>query len=429
MILNFKNWLIDEGFRVDYSRLPPYLQAPESYADYPASLNLGNIRKQDRKWIIDRLHEIEGSIVFDFDNHPEDFIEIKELNYLDVKPSARLSSFRSSVLYGLKFDMSKDKVASFFREKIKELTQELDNLLNQRANISTQIKKPDMVIIWKLYNEIIRNNNYPVENDSFWNKLTQIVLTNKTYGQYSGKKPTINQVKKVVSFYQHAGGNLNLSQLNKLIPMVSDALGISQTNIENINVWRNMIQQSFLKKIKNPINAHDQTMSDRFVDLSADNFMKFYSNNYECDYVLYPQSSSFLNEKLAKKLADKIGCEAVLGFTKKPRMTIDTHNLKKKVGDSKFKISHERLRRFTADSDGEIKNVDKNQQFVRNMNLNADFFTADRISSIRKYKMKFLIIDDNFRTGGTLQDINKIMRNSVRPDRIDYYVPLFANFS
>jgi predicted amidophosphoribosyltransferase len=44
-------------------------------------------------------------------------------------------------------------------------------------------------------------------------------------------------------------------------------------------------------------------------------------------------------------------------------------------------------------------------------------------------KKIILVVDDNYRSGGTLQAINKVLWNIGSPRYVGYYVPLYANFS
>ena len=81
-------------------------------------------------------------------------------------------------------------------------------------------------------------------------------------------------------------------------------------------------------------------------------------------------------------------------------------------------------------SKGQIKNIQKNQPFVRNLQMDPTIpqqvTPQDQRSQFKNRRL--LVIDDNTRSGGTFQIINHMLRDQG-PQSIHYYTPLLANFT
>jgi hypothetical protein len=451
-MLNFKDWL--EGFRVDYSKLPDFLQAPndddfETFLKKPSSVSIGgfdssNILGARKKEVIDQLHQIEELMVFDIEKHPEDFIDVdfsNNLSTLSIKDSQRLNSFRSKILYGMKFEMKGEKVAIYFKEKLKKLTEDYERLTNTRRSVDIRLNADIQKIILRIYEDLKSKGAYLQQIEKHMpsmiaHELDKIAVkyvvvrdasknisTLMIGGGKSKVKLDWQKIKQVID-QSNAASSPKITMLRKEIQALKEVIDRFQNNVEYKSKWHNIIQQVFLKKTKHPASAADQKLQEYFVDLSVENYVNFIKDGYY-DMILYPESSSSLNKMIATKLGKHYGCEAIMGFKKKEMITIDIHNFIKKnshLSGEKLTGALNRLRDQIFSSDGEIKKISINQAFVRNWDVNSEV--------LKKINKKIiLVVDDNYRSGGTLQAINKVLWNIGSPRYVGYYVPLYANFS
>jgi hypothetical protein len=454
-MLNFKDWL--EGFRVDYSKLPDFLQAPndddfEAFLQKPSSVSIGgfdssNILGARKKEAIEQLHQIEDLMIFDRSiNQPEDFIKINTnssnmLDTLSITDSQRLNSFKSKILYGMKFEMDGEKVAVYFKEKLKKLTEDYERLTTTRRSVDIRLNADIQKIILRIYEALQSKGAYieqikkhmpgmmPAELDKIAvtydvvrdasNNISALMIG----GGKSKVKLDWQKIKQVID-QSNAGDTPKITTLRKEIKALKEVMDRFKNNIKYKDQWNNIIQQVFLKKTKHPATAADRKLQERFVELSVENYVKFIKDGYY-DMILYPESSSSLNKMIATELGKHYGCEATLGFNKKEMITIDVHSFIKKnshLSGEKLTGALNRLRNQIVGSNGAIKNISINQAFVRNWNVNSEL--------LKKINKKIiLVVDDNFRSGGTLQAINKVLWNVGSPRYVGYYVPLYANFS
>jgi len=462
-MLNFKIWL--EGFRVNYSKLPEFLRAPVDDNDFEKFLQNPNNTpiidgfdsmklKRNEKEIEDELHRIEELIVFDIENNPGDFISASfsnELKTIEIKDSQKLNSFKSKILYGMKFEMKEEKIALYFKEKVEKLDSEYEKSEEIRRSIDIRLNEELQKIVINLYQNLLNKGTYFEEIKKYIFDMIAVELDKPEvksltgYTRYKLIKNDKHTSALMIGSVKLDWGKIQqiiklskisdppkINQIRKKIKALKEIRDKFQNNVEYKNKWHNILQKVFLKKIKHPISAQDKELQEYFIRLSVENYVSFVKQaNY--DMVLFPESSSLLNKMIAIGISEYYNCEAVMGFRKREMATIDVHGFIKKnpnlpkeyspdTGKTLLAGALERLKDLINSSRGEIKRIKINQAFIRNWNINSEI--------IKKINKKvILVVDDNLRSGGTFQSINKVLWNVGSPRYVNYYVPLWANFS
>lgn len=433
--MNFKQWL-HEGFGVDYDNLPNAFR-PDSFDATSISAQSG------RQKLVGQIYD-SNSINFDPEDRPQDFIKINSINQLSkFDPPQPLKSFEGSeILYGMTFDAKSNLLSQEFSKNVKFLKEELKKLMNLKRENDKNGKEPVQNIVFDTYKDIVDKGG---DSTTIEKRLPQMAqariaaagLANKTNQTWNLQK-MLNIVKSMKTKPEE---KVSVSELNKQIQDVKSKLEVA---VEKLNATPRMsfiIQQAFLRKIKHPKTPEDHQLCDHFVKLSVDNYTKF-RGQYHYDYVLYPESSSELNENIAKSLAAKYGATPIRGFQKIENPKIDTTSFINKypgkpnepddngVMRSGYWRTFQNLKNTVDRSKGQIKNIQKNQPFVRNLQMDPTIpqqvTPQDQRSQLRNRRL--LVIDDNTRSGGTFQIINHILRDQG-PQSIHYYTPLLANFT
>ncbi len=153
--MNFKLWL--EGFGVDIDR-----------EKFDSNL-LGDTN--NRQNLVQTLYR---SNFFDFspEDRPQDFIKINVINELKVlRPSSKLQSFRSEILYGLQFSINSELKLKLLKEKNK-LGQELSNLEQRKLDLEKNGTESMRKLVFDTYNDILSKG---VSEEKFREFFPQIV--------------------------------------------------------------------------------------------------------------------------------------------------------------------------------------------------------------------------------------------------------------
>jgi hypothetical protein len=431
---HFKNWL--EGWGIDYQQLPSDLTD-----------NYGNLKTKTsiRNQAMDSLYK-SPFITFDSQkDRPEDFVNIeplmqaKNLFQFNLTGKQILPSWEgATIYYGFRFSTPQEKISQEKRE-------EMLRMQNEVKNLKTQLKKVTMKTLSPLQRKIVdeeweimkdRNNMTP----EGYEKYLPIFVNNRLKKE---NQTGLSWTKIQAYLKRKREKGDSAYKLKKIISEKEEIIEKYRIEIENKNTFLNAVERAFLKKMKHPSTSEDQAFSHNFIKTAVDHFVRLNNRHYE--YILYPESSSNMNEQLALELALKIGAEPINGFKKLENPTIDTHNYaainkpdpnQRGLGgpdDTIYKnlYGNRGLQNTIQSSKGEIKKFTFGKQFrsfVRNWEMQPGLKGSEENQKGISIKNKrLLVIDDNVDSGGTFQAINHILVKH-KPRRIDYYAPIVANF-
>ncbi len=343
--MEFKKWL--EGFGVDYTKLPSGLH-PHQFD--PESIKTRGKKKRE---MMDLLKQ-PSIITFDPVDRPEDFIKVQTINLVKPIPlegvGKRLPSFRGDILYAFKFNAAENLIIRYFSEQMKFIKSNLEEARNKLKNIrrSADYSKQVVDIIRQSYEEVrkkvisqkqiekyvpdfvyrhLRDAGLPTTNKDgkpwTWDRIERVLKSAefrekppesepeeeeeseewpKEWPRWERKKPEKLQ-------------SMGKSALQNLVKKLSEELKELEEKVATRGHFASLIEQTFLKKIKFPETQEDLALQARFIELSVRNYINF-RPNFPYDYVVYPESRSDLNSKVANRLAKNYNCPAVKGFTK-----------------------------------------------------------------------------------------------------------------
>lgn len=587
MFLNFKEWLFKEGFSIDYTKLPRNLhigsdefdmrkipvkrKKSKSVSKQHTASTTKKSNSTTRKKTIDEFHKTEGLFSFSPEDQPDHFIKAKNfLKELVIPGKEKLQSFKSKILYGMEFDMNEEKIKKYVTTRLDELLKKQNDLVNEKVTVELDV---DHENVMKKIHSLVGNENSIINkvvdwDENNWDK--EGVFSKPKNLTFNRVKKIWDQDKNLRKKYGHSYPQFAADRLKEIkkeltnIKVILSSLGFAKTNFGKLrgaklkkarddekkltrarpDMFHNIIQQSFLKKIKHPKIETDLVLSDRFVYVSVNNYLEHYINfrMNKPDIILYPQSSSNLVKKIAESLGHEIGCEAVLAFNKKQTPTIDTTSFIQKRGFDKgltdplfpkdlgfkfasdsyndfknyfisrkgslitldinyndlimndIRVKKENLKDFlnksasslgieidkviirgTPEQKISLENLDKRNKIklleldkvewqppetrkflptasdigrsaIQNLRTQIDQ-SKNQFKNIRTNQIfvnylildpwviskvkgrHVLVIDDNARTGASLQIMNKLLWNQSSPKTVNFYVPLYANFS
>ncbi len=365
--MNFKDWLnMTEGFGINYDNLPGVLN-PNQYD--PKAI------ETQKSSLLNQMYQ-SNAIIFNAKDRPQDFIKVDKLNTvqtLNINPHERLPSFEgATILYGMKFTTAGEQISRDSSKKIKELQTELENLRKTlstkrlNSNASNAAKK---VII----DEYDRALNKGATLSSMKMMLPDMI-NRQLISMNLAKAPwTWEKIKKVIDSINNPIED-GRSKLEKKCQVLEQEIQELTLRKESKNKFLNIAQQAFLKKIKFPSSPEDQQLADQFIQLAVNNY-KTVRTNYPYDYVVYPESRSELNSKIALALASAYNAKPIQGFEKLQNPQIDTASYRK-LNPDRNPVDRNNdmasLRKFVNNSNGQIKYVQKHRPFVRNWQLSSD---------------------------------------------------------
>jgi len=437
---------------VDYSKLPSALH-PDNI---DPKLLKSKGKTSQKKELMTQVHQTPDSIIFDPLDQPEDFINVEKINQvqaLNIPAGSRLNSFTDyNILYGFKFNASNEKISKESAKKSKELQSELEELTSKSVmRLSKAAQEKTIEIIKLAYREASEKSNGHYELIS--RNLPMIV--NRKLEQAglmkmkSNGEPDLWSMEKIEIVRNNPTIETTYSVRKKKRELKAEIARLKNIK-DSKGDFLNLIEQAFLKKIKHPTSPEDEQLSNHFVQLAVSNYTS-YRPNFPYEYVVYPESSSELNTKIASALAAKYGATAVRGFQKLENPKIDTTSFINNNQDfapepkgttqpdekgirgpqhQKYRDAMKMLQTNIAGSKGQIKNVRMNRPYVRNWQMSPDLGQQvnpqHELSGLRNRRI--LLIDDNAGTSGTMQAINHILMREQRPKAIHIYTPLYVNF-
>ena len=435
--MRFKTW-INEGFGVNSENMPePFRKGGSIGVD---SVPLGRYKQK----LVQSLYD---SNAFDFhpEDRPQDFINVNTINDLQVmKPTQGLTSFRSEILYGMQFTVNKNLKSELSKE-CNTLKTQIEDLQRRRVDADKNGNEQQRQIVYDTYNDITQKGVDVNRLKEIFPQMAQTRLKSAGLETKANQQWTINKLMNIVKMMKQPHSERDSSaalerQIEELNPKYEKAV----RDLESLPKIENIIQQAFLKKIKHPSTPDDNKLCDHFVRLAVDNYFKF-RKGYRYDYVLYPESSSSLNTKIATSLASQYGAIPIQGFQKIANPQIDKTSYTRQypnnswqdtIGNDGKNIKSGYHSIFNALSDtmdrseGQTKNIKNNRPYIRNFKMNANIpqqvSAQDQRSGLKNRRL--LVIDDNTASGGTFQQINHILQD-IGPQSVHYYTPLRANFT
>lgn len=384
--MDFKNWLhLQEGWGID----PDLFPAEELKKITKAIVDLQGYSNQTKRSalrsnIIDQIVSKDLPFNFSDTDRPEDFIHIEPLNKATHMPvfdgiGVRIPKFEGvNILYGFKFV---DYQSHPYVVDAKKQKSDLSKLKG--------VPPGDFEIIKKAIQEIDYNNN--------------LNLLQKEIKSKFGKSYTIDVIAKVADAPDE-------------MPEIESPAFTAK--------YMNIIQQAFLKILKHPSTPKAIKFAEHFVELATNNYYRIFPNKYY-DYVIYPESSGTLNERIASFLGSLYNAKVIRGFEKTSDKTIDTHNLHQIFGDKADDvIGFDRSRMGKGKM--QIKNVRNKdaRPFIRMWKKSDE---ASRKLGVSFKNKHILLIDDNIFSSGTFQAITHVLKKDG-PRKIDIYTPLWVDF-
>lgn len=449
--MKFRNWIY-EGFGVDYENLPEPFRRDTFDAD-------SILAKRRRQKLVGQVFD-SNAIDFDPEDRPQDFIKVQPVNKLTkFDPPQPLKSFEGSeILYGMRFNANSNLLEEGFAKEVDELKAKIAELIKAKKEADRNGKQPVQDIVVDVYNDMLYKG---ADAKTIERIMPQMVQARIAAAGLANKSNQNWNFQKMMNIVKLAKKKPDEKESSGRIGKQIDALKVElEAAVKKLNAIPRMcfiIEQAFLKKIKHPETAEDNQLCDHFVRLAVDNYTKS-RGDYHYDYVLYPESSSELNTKIATALAAEYGAVPIKGFQKVANPTIDITSYinrhpgkpdelitPKELGKSNlrqgavpqtpqmksgyWRIVNDLQGRINR-SKGQIKNVDRSQSFIRNLQMNPtvpqQVTQQDQRSQFRNRRL--LVIDDNTRSGATFQTINHILRDRG-PQSIHYYAPLLADFT
>lgn len=450
--MKFRTWIY-EGFGVDYENLPEPFRKDTFDAD-------SILAKRGRQKLVGQVFD-SNAIDFHPEDRPQDFIKVQTVNKLTkFDPPQPLKSFEGSeILYGMRFNANSNLLEEGFAKEVDRLKTKMAELIKAKKEADRNGKQPVQDIVVNVYNDMIHKG---ADNKTIERIMPQMVQARIAAAGLANKSNQSWNLQKMMNIVKLSQKKPEEKESSGKIGKKIDALKVElETAVKRLNAIPRMcfiIEQAFLKKIKHPVTADDNQLCDHFVRLAVENYTKS-RGNYHYDYVLYPESSSELNTKIATALAAEYGAVPIKGFQKVANPKIDTtsyinqypgkpdelitpeelgkSNLRQgatppqtsQMKSGYWKIFNDLQGKINR-SNGQIKNVDRNQSFIRNLQMNPtvpqQVTQKDQRSQFRNRRL--LVIDDNTRSGATFQTINHMLRDRG-PQSIHYYTPLLADFT
>lgn len=451
--MKFRTWIYDEGFGIDYDKLPDGFRSDSFDAE---SIVANNGRQKLVSQIAD-----SNSIDFHPENRPQDFIKIEPVNKLTkFDPPQPLRSFEGSeILYGMKFNAKSNLLENGFSKEVEELKAQRKKLIDLKKEADRTGTEDAKQIVFRVYQDMV-DKGAPL--DLIQKRLPQMVQSNLKIAGLANIGNQKWDIKKIANIIRLMKRNPEERQTSgKYSKQIEELDLLLQPALQKLNAIPRMcfiIEQAFLKKIKHPQTPEDNQLCDHFVKLAVENYTSM-RGKYHYDYVMYPESSSKLNTKIAEALASHYGAVPIKGFQKiaDPKIDMTSYinnypgkpdelitgdelaksNLRKREAAEEppqmksgyWRIQND-LQGIIDRSKGQIKNVQKNQPFIRNLKMDPTIpqqvKQQDQRSQLRNRRL--LVIDDNTRSGATFQTINHILRDQG-PQSIHYYTPLLADFT
>ena len=434
----FKRWL--EGWGIDYNQIPNTVA--DQFGNMKSSVNA-------KRGVRNDLYQSDF-VTFDPTDRPEDFVKIEPLNQAKSLPQFNITGRHilpafegSTIFYGFRFTTPEEQFSQELKDKKKQLVSDRKELKAQlkKANATGTLKPRQKEIIDEVLLKIAEQPYFPTEgyedhvvpiiNGRLEKEGLQRVTWNRVYGYMKERK---KKKKTDDSAYK----------IRKKLKEIESQLHEIDKSAKNKGTFLNAIEQAFLKKMKHPSTPEDRQFSEHFIKTAVDHFVRLSNGSY--DYVLYPESSSEMNDTLALEIASRINAEPIKGFQKINQPTIDTHNYSKinkpnpeqqGLGGPESKqhraiYGPSGLQKMVDTNKGQVKNITRANKplrpYVRNWEMTPGLKGNSENKTGHSFKNKrVLIVDDNVDSGGTFQAINQIIRKHG-PRKIDYYAPIVANF-
>lgn len=433
-MMNFKQWL--EGFGFDTRKSTDTVTK-----DFLTQFK--DVKKSSGRHEIISKHATEHDLLyFSEEDRPSDLIRLVQLNKIESLPffniKRSLPSFEGGKIY-YAFTFAPSENFELLSKKIGTQTKELgayvDTTVDRRKKeiqlITNDIQKKIQVIESKFVYAPRLEQSIP----NLWH----------LFSQFQNDHPILNR-NAIESTKNMFGHSLSLPQLQDLINWFNsderedwlslkqelNSIQLKSRSTDNRLVLSNKDSKNFFTNaclsavniIKNPQTDNQKNIQEKFIELAVQAYVSK-AKNKGYDYVIWPESGSLLNQKVAEKLAQHYNAEPMQGFNKRSRedTRLDRTTAHRQGHNTSQMQQHfdSRIKNGNPNSKPTIKGVTQNsvKPFVRMWDINRP--------EIGKYrKARILVVDDTSNSGATMQSIHKVLI-SEKPRQIDMFVPIQLN--
>lgn len=484
--MRFKEWMAQEGFRLDLADDEVLNNIQKLLADEDGKEH-GFDGKQTA-WPAQQrsrlVYHMTNSKFANLDvlgpDKKNSFIEVidvfkkEDLPIHNIGPKKMLPSFEGAkIYYGFRFNAKEppiEKILEPINQQIDETEKEIKKL--EKKLDTSDSDEIDSDIISDEQKEVIRKvyNNF-----KSWDKYKN--FRDNFHVSVNDELQTQNLKKLDQSWIRGYADVLNRKSVAP-IEDIKEKVSVLCNNLNKVRTKKTYqktiiiqsVQRSFMKKVKHP--EQDKKLQDDFIELSKELYIKHKGNIYY-DYIVYPESSSDFNQKLAmslvghyKQINPKV--RAVQGLEKIPEPTMDQFNLdwrpnpkhdpndptsdkfvrrglypdlddpEKRLAQMKASYSIAGIK-WPKPQDDDVqdqgkknkgiwqqKNVGQDQlrHYINNLKLTSGLGQVDAKGLGVGFKGRSLLfIDDNVASGSTLQrGYGELMKKG--PRKIDIFVPI-----